>query len=384
MDTMQQNPFIFSSERKWRIKRHLAFWAFWWIFQGVLYSFIAIKSISDYFTRLPISLIESFCFLFNHMFLAYMLMYFVIPKFLLQQRYWETAIWTFALFVVSAALSAFTGMVIVDFLREQFYDDIYVGPPRNANIHMSLLAGLRGGITVGGIAAAIKLMKYWYMKEQRNLQLRKENVEAQLQLLKGQVHPHFLFNTLNNIYSHTQGKAPVAAKMVTALSDLLRFILYEGSQSLVPLTKEITMVQDYIDLEKMRYGNRLEIHTEFPDHIKGLQIAPLILLPFVENCFKHGASTMLDQPWINMSISIRGRHLQMKLLNGKASGDSPSRTSSGIGINNVRKRLDLLYPERHELSIQNDEDVFIVNLKIELTLLKDANAKLEPIKPVHA
>ena len=102
-----------------------------------------------------------------------------------------------------------------------------------------MLAGLRGGITVGGIAAAIKLMKYWYVKEQRNLQLQKENAESQLQLLKAQVHPHFLFNTLNNIYSFTQNTSPVAAKMVTGLSDLLRFMLYECNQRLVPLVERI-------------------------------------------------------------------------------------------------------------------------------------------------
>src|SRR4029079_6241522 len=123
------------------------------------------------------------------------------------------------------------------------------------NVHLSLLAGLRGAITVGGMAAAIKLMKYWHIKEQRNLQLQKENVESQLQLLKAQVHPHFLFNTLNNIYSYTQNTSPVASKMVSGLSDLLRFMLYECNQRVVPLAKELKTIKDYISLEQIRYGN---------------------------------------------------------------------------------------------------------------------------------
>lgn len=301
------------------------------------------------------------------MFLAYSLMYFVVPKFVLTQRYWETGMWTLILFIASACLASLIGVTIVEVLRDYMYQGKYVGPPRNtvANIYLSLLAGLRGGITIGGIAAAIKLMKLWYMKEQRNLQLRKENVEAQLQLLKGQVHPHFLFNTLNNIYSHTQGKAPVAASMVTRLSDLLRFVLYEGSHTLVPLSKEIQMVVDYIDLEKIRYGNQLDIHIDVSGNQEGLQIAPLLLLPFVENCFKHGTSTMIDQPWVNLSISLKGKHMQMKLMNGKAG--KTAHPSSGIGLNNVKQRLELLYPDKHELVIESDEDVFIVNLKLELS-----------------
>ena len=128
-------------------------------------------------------------------------------------------------------------------------------------------------------------MKYWYVKEQRNLQLQKENVEAQLQLLKAQVHPHFLFNTLNNIYSFTQNTSPVGSKLVTGLSDMLRFILYECNQPLVPLSKELKMIQDYINLEQIRYGNKLDIHLDFPENTNDLYIAPLLLLPLIENSF---------------------------------------------------------------------------------------------------
>ena len=97
------------------------------------------------------------------------------------------------------------------------------------SFYLGLLAGLRGSITIGGLAAAIKLMKHWYVKQQRNLELKKENVESQLQLLKAQVHPHFLFNTLNNIYSYTQNTSPVASQLVMGLSEMLRYMLYEGS-----------------------------------------------------------------------------------------------------------------------------------------------------------
>src|SRR5690606_11873155 len=116
--------------------------------------------------------------------------------------------------------------------------------------------------------------------------------EAQLQLLRAQVHPLFLFNTLNNIYSYTQSNSPVASKMISRLSDLLRYVLYEASQSEVPLQKELRMLKDYIDLERVRYDDRLDLDIQISEEIGDYKIAPLLLLPLVENCFKHGTSQM--------------------------------------------------------------------------------------------
>jgi LytS/YehU family sensor histidine kinase len=216
------------------------------------------------------------------------------------------------------------------------------------------------------MAAAIKLMKYWYVKEQRNLELQKENTESQLQLLKAQIHPHFLFNTLNNIYSYTQGNSPTASKLVMGLGDMLRYMLYECNQPMVPLEMELQMLKDYILLEKIRYGNSLDVHVDVPKESDGLLIAPLLLLPFVENCFKHGASHMIDQPWVNLYVSIEDAEMRMKLLNGKPVNYQPINHTHGIGIGNVRKRLELLYPGKFLLDIREEEDVFIVNLRLEL------------------
>ncbi len=383
--SMEQHPFIFSDEKKYRIRRHLAFWGFWWIFQGFLYSFVAAKGPGSWWPRLQLSMIESMVYLLAHIFLAYSLMYFVIPRFLLKQRYWLTAVWTTLLFIATAVLSVLLGSLIIDPLRAVAFDGMFSNQFRTvaANVFLSLLAGLRGAITIGGVAAAIKLMKYWYVKEQRNLQLQKENIASQLQLLKAQVHPHFLFNTLNNIYSFTQTTSPAAAKMVTGLSGLLRYMLYEGSQPSVPLGKEITMIRDYINLEKMRYGNKLELHLDLPQHTHGLYIAPLLLLPLVENCFKHGTSHMLENPWINLQIEITDQQMRMKLINGKVSGRHNANPHTGIGIRNVQKRLSLLYPGKHELTITHEEEVFIVNLKITLEQRTSAGSHPLPVNELQ-
>lgn len=366
-----QYPFIFSDEPKYRIRRHLAFWVFWWLFQAFLYSFVSVDRTKPYSLQLLISTGESLVYMLVHISLSYALMYFVLPRYLLKQKYVLTTIWVIVFFMMAAVLSTILSATVVLKLREYFLGDdpitVFLRHKTGENIHLSLLAGLRGGITIGGIAVSIKLMKHWYIKEQRNLQLQKENAEAQLQLLKAQVHPHFLFNTLNNIYSHTQNTAPVASKLVMGLSEMLRFILYECNQPLVPLSKELQMIRDYITLEKIRYDENLDVYIDLPADTRNLGIAPLLLLPFVENCFKHGTSNMIDQPWLSMHVQLlNDNKMHMKLMNGKAVDLQQKSSENGIGIQNVRKRLELLYPGKHGLVITDEADVFIVNCWLQL------------------
>ncbi|HSC38111.1 MAG TPA: histidine kinase [Chitinophagaceae bacterium] len=365
---MEHYPFIFSDKLKYRLRRHLAFWGFWWIFLGVLYSFLGMNPQYNYWWYLLDSTIESAAFLPIHIFLSYSLIYFVLPHYLLRQKYWQTVLWVLALFLMTAGLSVLISTTLISTVRYNMLGEHSWPMPVSIGIVCrAMMAGLRGGITIGGFAATIKLMKYWYTKERKNLQLQKENAEAQLQLLKAQVHPHFLFNTLNNIYSFTQNTSTVASKLVMGLSDMLRYMLYECNQPLVTLDKELKMLRDYCTLEQIRYDNQLDLHIELPQDVQDLHIAPLLLLPFVENCFKHGASNMLEQPWISLHVSVEGDTLKMNLVNGKPPdpGNKPLH-KPGIGIVNVRKRLSLLYPDKHQLLITSEEEVFIVNLTLDL------------------
>lgn len=375
---MNKYPFIFSDAPWYRIRRHLAFWTFWGLFQGFLYAFTPAPVNVSYLDRLPYTMVESAIYLFAHIFLAYSLMYFVLPRYLLKGKYVATGIWVLILFFATAAFSTCIALYIIDPIRDSILAPQLPSAkrPRPPSFFMGLLAGLRGAITIGGMAAAIKLMKHWYIKEQRNLQLQKEKAEAQLQLLKAQVHPHFLFNTLNNIYSHTQGVAPVAAQLVMGLSDMLRFMLYECNQPLVPLSKELTMIRDYITLEKIRYDEQFDIHLDIPGDTGHLHIAPLLLLPLAENCFKHGASNMLEQPWLNLQIHLKEDRMEMRLMNGKAK-EKTQFPNFGIGIENVRKRLQLLYPDKYVLKIMNEEEVFVVTLTLQLESIRSPRKKEE-------
>lgn len=370
---MEEHPFIFSDQLKYRFWRHISFWLFWGLFLGFLYSYVSGDPTESFSSRLSRSILDSFAFLPSHIFLSYSLMYFVIPRFIIKQRYGVAAFWIIVLFFITALISFLIGIFALPTLRYWFFDPEIVKKyikyqSVSTGIWFGLMAGLRGGITIGGIAAAIKLMKYWYVKEQRNLQLQKENIATQLQLLKAQVHPHFLFNTLNNIYSYSQSASPVTPSLIMGLSDMLRYILYECNKPLVPLSKEIKMLQDYCSLEKVRYDNHLDLQLDVPVLNDELLIAPLLLLPFAENCFKHGASNLLENAWVSISIKTEGNQLKVKMINSKPldKNNNTASGSGGLGISNVKTRLHLLYEGKYELQTTTEEDIYIVTLQLQL------------------
>jgi LytS/YehU family sensor histidine kinase len=231
---------------------------------------------------------------------------------------------------------------------------------------VAYLGGLQGALTGAALASAFKMYKHYYLKDLRNQQLQKENMDAQIRILMAQVHPHFLFNTLNNIYSQAQEESPRSAKMLMELSSMLRYVLDEGSKEKVPLENELQMIKDYIHLEMIRYDEKLDIHVSLPGKTDDVYIAPLLLLPFIENCFKHGTSKMIEHPWINLSIELDHLTLKMILTNGKKRTDGKELDRKGKGIENVSSRLDLLYKNKHKLEIKEDDEVFIVNLQIDL------------------
>lgn len=215
------------------------------------------------------------------------------------------------------------------------------------------------------LAAAIVIFKKWYADEQKNKQLAQEKIAAELNFLKAQIHPHFLFNTLNNLYALTLIKSDKTPDIVLKLSDLLDFMIYKSNDEYVALSKELEIVEGYIELEKMRYSDRLDLKYEINGDAANKQIAPLILLPFVENCFKHGASKDRSNPTIQIQINIQPAYLHLKAFNSVPEENHPDEgESNGIGLSNVKRRLELIYPSRHALEIKQDNRKFEVELKI--------------------
>lgn len=215
------------------------------------------------------------------------------------------------------------------------------------------------------LAAAIIIFKKWYVDEQMNKKLTEEKLAAELGFLKSQVHPHFLFNTLNNLYALTLIKSDKTPDIVLKLSGLLDYMIYKSNDDFVPLKKEMEILESYIELEKMRYNERLELKYEIEGEVDSHQIAPLILLPFIENSFKHGASNDRTRPNIKIHFKIEPEYLQLNVLNsvpGEIKKDES--VSEGIGLKNVSRRLELIYPNQHKLLIKRGENQFEVDLKI--------------------
>lgn len=219
--------------------------------------------------------------------------------------------------------------------------------------------------------AMFYFLSAWYEQQRITQALQKDKVEAQLELLKSQVQPHFIFNTLNNIYSLSTQNSPKTSDLIYRLSSLLSYSLYDSRKTIIPLEQEIEYMNNYIELEKIRYGERLDIAVNILNDTRHLGISPFLLLPLVENCFKHGVSNEIDTCWIRLDVLVKDDWLIIKAENSKSSNGKHNGTRNGIGLENVKKRLDILYDGRHEFKCIDEGQTFLAVLKIKMTAHED-------------
>lgn len=219
------------------------------------------------------------------------------------------------------------------------------------------------------IAATFYFFKRNYEANKRNAMLQKEKTDMELNFLRTQIHPHFLFNTLNNIYGMVMENER-AGQVVLKLSDLLRFSLYESSGKWIPISREVEFLADYINLEQIRHHNtRVAISYDF-EQIENSEtpIVPLLLISFVENAFKHGVNATIGKAWVHISLKQENETILFEVENSKPDSKKEQNAASGIGIENTKRRLALIYPEKHELNISETADSY----KVSLTLHTDA------------
>lgn len=212
---------------------------------------------------------------------------------------------------------------------------------------------------------AIALLALLLRIRNRWLQTEKEKLNAELLYLKAQINPHFLFNTLNSIYSLAIQKADTTPEAVQKLSSMMRYILTEANNNFVPLEKEIDYIKNYIDLQKLRFGSEVKLNYSIWGNPSNKSIAPLILISFIENAFKYGMNAAEDTN-IKIVINMYEKRVEMLVINNKVTVAVSEESRNGIGIENTRSRLELLYPYAHELVITEDEKQFTVKLNIEL------------------
>ena len=373
---MKTYDLIFSNQRSYRFRRHLLFWVIWGIYLAVTY-LIPTNWIPGWDFNKPMTHVDKYgtgLFLLRiilttvimvllHMCLVYGILYYILPRYLSKNKNRVVTTVLLVLLVCVIAVIYYFNFILSFYLdtRMEYFktmpDMAFTIPVWARNILFNFP-------TVIGFAVAIKLLKNWYTKQKETEQVVQEKFKAELQVLKAQVHPHFLFNTLNNIYSFILRDSPTAPEMIKKLSALLRYLIYECNQPLVKLEKELKMIADYISLEKIRYGDDLNISLQVQGNPGNKMVFPLLFIPFVENSFKHGASRMLTHPWVNIDIAIEENVLHFKLSNSKPGWDKENSLANGIGLDNVKKRLNLVYPGLHSLNISETDLSFNVSLKI--------------------
>ena len=203
-------------------------------------------------------------------------------------------------------------------------------------------------------------------QKEESLELKNKMLEAESQALKAQINPHFLFNSLNNIYSLAQIKSDKTPNAILHLSDILRFVTYESSQDKVSVKDEIKLIESFIQLQYLKDDNHSNISVEIKANNEQSQIAPLLLIPFIENSFKHGNHEDKENGWIKIDLKMDGRKLIMTCANSASNKINVKDKTGGVGLENVKKRLALLYPGKHKLTIKDDLKSYLVNLEIDL------------------
>ncbi|WP_295768064.1 histidine kinase [uncultured Mucilaginibacter sp.] len=365
----------------WPLKRvalHLAFWAV------VYFMYTGIYAIQLTYTT---SLRNNLFYVPVHMFYYYTLAYWLLPKYLFNGQYVKFEIYLLVLMLVSTVMSRLVGIYIANpyILQREHPTDWSFIEEQRWPLHkqlFNLLTFVNAWKAINMVvwfALVLKMVKLWAERKQAALQ-------AELSALKAQVHPHFLFNTLNNLYALTLSNSPKSPEVVLGLSDILRYMLYECNTENASLKQEILVLQQYISLEKLRYEDRLDLTFNIEGDLDDKYIAPLIMLPFIENAFKHGTSETQGQVWININLLVSGNVLKFKVSNSKPD-DLPAdagKHHGHIGLQNVQKRLDLLYPSAYQLKIFDDDEAYLVVLQIELKQLNQTKPQLLTHEDTHA
>ncbi len=352
----------------YRIPLHILFWVGTVVFFGVLWG----SYVDEYVKEFTILLIE----LPVKIAIVYINLYILIPRYLQNKRYEEYLLWLIPSMILAGA---FQRVVAYYFIYPQYFPEAMTGVINFYKI-IKYAVSLN---TIILFTTTVKIIKYWYQDQRAAQRLAQEKLEAELKFLKGQIHPHFLFNTLNNLYSLTLKKSDCAPEVVLKLSELMDYMLFGTTAPLVPLEKEIKYIKNYIALEKIRYGDRVDISLNISGEISGNHIAPLLLLPFLENSFKHGVSGEIERAWVTIDLNIKQGQLVYKVENSKCCEEvqHTGRTyAQGIGLKNLKRRLALIYKDRHDLRIWDEESTYLAILKIQLEFSADAS-KLTQEKP---
>ncbi|MCX6271355.1 MAG: histidine kinase [Bacteroidetes bacterium] len=334
--------------RNKRILYHLLFWVIVYTCFTLLFGFYN-KDIFKTFLALLFTLPVDVGF-------TYFVLYFLIPRYLAKTRYF----WFLVLFLFSDAVIVVLERAINFYVADRVID--WGMPGYTIPFwHLSIFSLAININIIVFLAASIKLLKNWYLSQQMKNELEVQNKASELALLRSQISPHFLFNTLNNIHTLITKEADVASDAVVKLSEIMRYMLYDTNAERVPLQKEIDYLGSYIDLQRLRIKDPDIIHFQVIGEADGKMVAPMLFIPFVENACKHGEKKSKENG-IKILLIIEEQKITLNVINHFPLSTGVQDDTGGIGLRNVTRRLELLYPDSHDLTIRSDSGKFIVEL----------------------
>jgi len=333
------------------LRFHFLFWSVYFVFNWLRFATIN----NDYWYSLKSNLVE---FPLN-IIITYFTIYYLIPRYILKKKYLKFVL----LFIISLTLFYFIRTGLNYFLvTESIWPEAQGNQEPFTLIH--IVESMIGTIYVIALVSAIKLTYDWVNEKKRNDDLQRMQLETELNFLKSQIQPHFFFNTLNNLYALIIKNSPKAPNVVMKLSEIMQYVLYEVKEPKISLMKSINYLYSYLELEKLRYGERVKSDISIEGDIDDIAIPPLLFLPFLENCFKHGTKHQAD---INVSIAfvVKDNFLYFTVENNFVKTNDPS-PKHGIGIENTKRRLHLLYGTSYSLKTRSKGNLYTVNLKLPL------------------
>jgi hypothetical protein len=370
---MTGREFLFTRKSPERYFRHAAFCLTRLFLLGTQNFIIHFDFSTTFLIGYLTSLHEIYFLVLTELIFTYFTAYYLVPRYLKARRYFSFSAFT----LLSLLIVFIVDQIFLDQLTFSRYDHFIKILQSTGDFR------LKGPPMVAFLFLALKLFIDWTQKEEKSNQLLKAQIEAEMQSLKANVQPHFLFNTLNNIYSLTLQRSPNAAVLLNKLNSMIHYMANDCSAAWVPLQKEISLIQDYTSLENFRYGSRLHIEQIIEGNSDNQLIPPLLLIPFIENCFKHGTSEVLFNPWIILKITIKQGKLYMDVSNSRPQVQEKTNRYSGLGLKNVQRRLALIYPKGYHLDISNTEDSYSVKLEIGLKSSTDQPILLNQFLPEY-
>ncbi|BAO75508.1 putative two-component system sensor protein, no kinase domain [Winogradskyella sp. PG-2] len=290
--------------------------------------------------------------------LVYVNIYYLFPRFILRKKY---ASYIFYFIIALCIFYVIRTELIYQLINENVWPESET--PQNAYSFNHILVVFLIGIYDVALVSTIKLTADWIIERKRIEELQKAQLRTELNLLKSQIQPHFFFNTLNNLYALAISKSDDAPRVILKLSDMMQYILYEVNSPKVTLLQEIKHIDNYIDIEKMRFNDRIESEMNITGEIDDVQVPPLLFLSFVENCFKHGLKEN-DNIFINMSFKVIDEKYLEFILKNNFNPNAGQNDKQGIGLSNAKRRLNLLFSKNFNMESKIEDDTYILFLKI--------------------